>query len=117
VAGNARGALEAFQASQKFADTWLGRFGLGRAYLAARAFTEAQAELEACDRRRGEAVAVFLDENPTYHLFPPVHYYLGLAYEGLKSPEAAKSLQSFLDVKKDGQDPLLADAKRRLAAR
>jgi tetratricopeptide (TPR) repeat protein/tRNA A-37 threonylcarbamoyl transferase component Bud32 len=117
VAGNARGALEAFQASQKVADTWLGRFGLGRAYLAAKAFTEAQAELEACDKRRGEAVAVFLDENPTYHLFPPVHYYLGLAYEGLKSPEAAKSLQSFLDVKKDGQDPLLADAKRRLAAR
>jgi tetratricopeptide (TPR) repeat protein len=115
--GNARGALAAFEAAQKIADSWLGRFGLGRAYLAAGSFTEAQAELEACLKRRGEATAVFLDENPTYHLFPPVHYYLGVAYEGLKSPESARSFQAFAEVKKDGHDPLLAEATRRLASR
>jgi tetratricopeptide (TPR) repeat protein len=115
AAGNARAALEAFGAAQKIVDSWMGRLGLGRSYLGAKAFPEAQAELEACFKRRGEATAVFLDENPTYHLYPPVLYDLGLAYEGLKSPEAAKSFQAFVDIKNGGDDPLLADAKRRLA--
>ncbi len=115
AAADARAALEAFSAAQKVADSWMGRLGLGRAYLAAKAFPEAQAELEACLKRRGEATAVFLDENPTYHLFPPVLYDLGLAYEGLKSPEAARSFRAFVDIKGDGDDPLLADARRRLA--
>jgi tetratricopeptide (TPR) repeat protein len=117
AAGNFRSAIEAFTAAQKIADSWLGRLGLGRAYLAAQAFPDAQAELEACVKRRGEATAVFLDENPTYHLFPPVYYQLGLAFQGLKSPEAAKSFQAFVDIKGDGEDPFLDDAKRRLAAR
>jgi len=29
-----------------------------------------------------EATAVFLDDVPTYRLFPPVYYYLGRAQEG-----------------------------------
>jgi eukaryotic-like serine/threonine-protein kinase len=115
AAGNAHKALEAFVAAQKIADSWMGRLGLGRTYLTAKAFLEAQAELEVCLKRRGEATAVFLDENPTYHLFPDVHYNLGLAYEGLKSPEARKSFQAFVDIKNGGDDPLLQDAKRRLA--
>ena len=83
------------------------------------AFPEAHAELDACAKRRGEATAVFLDENPTYHLFPPVHYYLGLAYEGLKSPDAAEAYKAFLEVraKADPGDPLVEDARRRLAGR
>ena len=34
------------------------------------AFAEAELELEVCLKRRGEVTALFLDESPTYHLFP-----------------------------------------------
>jgi tetratricopeptide (TPR) repeat protein len=50
-----RGAVHTFQDAQKIADTWLGHYGLGRAYLEAGAFTEADTEFEACVKRRGEA--------------------------------------------------------------
>lgn len=80
--GQAREALNHFQEAQELLDTWLGRFDLGRAYLEAGAFTEAYSELEQCVKRRGEATAVFLDDLPTFHYFPPVYYYLGRAQEG-----------------------------------
>src|SRR5437899_6623441 len=53
-------------------------------------------ELEACLKRRGEATAAFLDEQPTYRLFPPLYYYIGRAQEGLKSrsEEHTSELQS-----------------------
>jgi hypothetical protein len=69
-------------------------------------------------KRRGEATALFLDESPTYHLFPPVYYYLGRAQEGLKSPAAADSYKTFLAMKEKAEhDPLVADARRHLLAR
>jgi hypothetical protein len=71
--------------------------------------------LEVCLKRRGEATALFLDESPTYHLFPPVHYYLGRAHEGLKSPAAAESFKTFLSIKeKADADSLVIDARRRV---
>jgi eukaryotic-like serine/threonine-protein kinase len=115
--GRAGQAIALFQDSQKIADTWLGRFDLGRAYVQAEAYAEADSELELCLKRRGEATAVFLDEAPTYHLFAPVYYYLGRAQEGLKSPAAADSFKTFLAMKPKGTDPLVADARRRLASR
>jgi len=115
--GKAREAISLFQQSQKLADTWLGRFDLGRAYLEAEAFTEAYSEFDACLKRRGEATAAFLDEVPTYRLLPEVYYYLGRAQEALKSPAAAESYKTFLAMKeKGGEDPLVADARRRLAS-
>lgn len=111
-------ALRAFLESRKLADTWLGRQDAGRAYLEAGAFAEASSELEACLKRRGEATAVFLDEVPTYRVLPPVYYALGRAQEGLGSPGAAESYKMFLALKKDGaQDPMVADARRRLERR
>jgi eukaryotic-like serine/threonine-protein kinase len=113
----AREAVALFMESQKIADTWLGRFDLGRAYIQAGAYAEADSELEVCLKRRGEATALFLDEIPTYHLFPAVYYYLGRAQEGLKSPAAADSFKTFLAMKqKGGADPLVADARRRIAS-
>jgi tetratricopeptide (TPR) repeat protein/predicted Ser/Thr protein kinase len=110
-------AVALFKESQRIADTWLGRFDLGLAYLEAGAYAEADSELETCLKRRGEATALFLDESPTYHLFPPVYYYLGRAQEGLKSPAAAGSYKTFLAMKeKSDKDPLVADARRRLAS-
>ena len=115
--GNARDALNTFQGAQKLADTWLGHFDMGRAYLDAGAFTEASSEFDICLKRRGEATSVFLDDVPSYHLLPPVYYYQGRAGEGLNSPGAAESYKTFLAIKQKGAgDPLVADAQRRLAA-
>ena len=112
----AREAVALFLESQKIADTWLGRFDLGRAYLEADAYAEADSELEICLKRRGEATALFLDESPTYYLFPAVYYYLGRAQEGLKSPAAYESYKAFLALKQNADsDPLVADARGRSA--
>ncbi|HEX7958746.1 MAG TPA: tetratricopeptide repeat protein, partial [Terriglobales bacterium] len=101
--------------AQKLADTWLVRFILGKAYLATGSYpSDAYAEFETCINRRGEATAVFLDDVPTYHVFPEVYYYLGRAQQGLHSPAAADSFTTYLQIKKDAdKDPLLADAKKR----
>jgi serine/threonine protein kinase/tetratricopeptide (TPR) repeat protein len=114
--GKAQDALKLFLESRKIADTWMGHFDAGRAYVEAGAFTEADSELDTCQKRRGEATAVFLDDSPTYYLYPPVYYYLGRAQQGLKSPAAADSYNTFITIKNGGQDPLLADARKRLAA-
>ncbi|MDQ6801434.1 MAG: protein kinase [Acidobacteriota bacterium] len=113
--GQAREALGKFQEAKRLADSWLLRFDRGRAYLDLAAFTEAEADLEQCVKRRGEATAVFLDDVPTFHYFPPVYYYLGRAQEGLHSASAADSYKRFLGIKTKGDgDPLVADARRRL---
>jgi tetratricopeptide (TPR) repeat protein len=115
--GNAREALNTFQEAQKLADTWLGHFDMGRAYLDAGAFTEASSEFDVCLKRRGEATSVFLDDVPSYHVLPPVYYYQGRAREGLNSPGAAESYKTFLSIKeKSAGDPLVADAQRRLSS-
>jgi serine/threonine protein kinase/tetratricopeptide (TPR) repeat protein len=112
--GNPRQAVQSFQEAEKLLDTWIGRFELGRAYLAAQAFGDADAEFDHCLTRRGEALSLFLDETPTYHYLPAVYYYQGRARQGLKSPSAAEFYRSFIAIKKGGEDPLVADARRRL---
>jgi tetratricopeptide (TPR) repeat protein len=109
-------AIDAFQKAQKISNTWLGHFYLGRAYLQNGSFTEADSEFELCLKRRGEASAVFLDDVPTFRLMPPVYYYLGRAQEGLKSPAAAESYQTFLKLQPDANSELIADTQRRLQA-
>ena len=113
---NTRGALEHAREAQKLADTWPGRVILARAYLALEAFTEATSELDAAMARPGEAVAVALDDVPTFRYFPPVHYYKGIAQAGLKSPAAKESFTAFLAIKKNGDEAsgLVADARKRL---
>jgi tetratricopeptide (TPR) repeat protein len=114
--GKPQQALKLFLDSRSVADTWMGRFDAGRAYVEAGAFAEAESELEVCLKRRGEATALFLDESPTYHLFPLVYYYLARAQEGLKSPAAADSFKTFLAIKQGpDRDPLVLDARRRVA--
>jgi serine/threonine protein kinase/tetratricopeptide (TPR) repeat protein len=111
-----REALPGLQEAQKLTDSWMIHFDLARAYVDAGAFAEADSELELCMKRRGEATSLFLDEVPTYHVFPEVHYYVGRAQEGLKSAGAPEAYKTFLAIKeKGGQDPLVTDARRRLA--
>jgi tetratricopeptide (TPR) repeat protein len=89
---------------------------LGRAYLRAGAFAEAHSELEKCDKRRGEAAAVFLNDIPSFRYVPQVYYYLGRAQEGLKSPAAKESYQKFLKIKEKAEagDPLVEAARKRI---
>jgi predicted Zn-dependent protease len=116
-AGKPREAIKLFLESRKIADTWMGRFDAGRAYVDAGAFAEAESDLDVCLKRRGEATALFLDENPTYFAFPPVYYYLARAQEGLKSAAAADSYKTFLTMKeKSESDILVSDAKKRVGA-
>jgi tetratricopeptide (TPR) repeat protein len=108
-------AVSYYQDAQKLADTWLGRLDLGRAYLAAGSYPDAENEFDVCIKRRGEATAVFLDDNPTLRYIPPVYYYEGRAREGLQSPSAAEFYKTFLSIKQAAEaDPLVADGKRRL---
>jgi tetratricopeptide (TPR) repeat protein len=116
AAGRVRQAIDKFREAQQLADTWLGRFALGRAYLAVGgAFAEASSEFDVCIKRRGEATAVFFDDIPSYAILPQVYYYLGRAAEGLKSSGAAEWYRTFLTIKKNAHtDPLVIDARRRL---
>ena len=108
-------AVASFEEAQKLADTWLGRFDLGRAYLVAKQYPDAENEIDLCMKRRGEASAVFLDDEPTIRYVPPVFYYLGVARAALESPAAHDNLRAFLTMKKSSErDPEVSDAQRRL---
>ncbi len=116
-AAKAAEAIRTIEAAKSIADTWMGRYLLGRAYVEAGAFTEADAELERCAGRRGEATAVFLDETPSWRDWAPVLYWRARAQEGLKSPAAAETFKAFLALRGDASgDPLVADARRRLGS-
>ena len=108
-------ALQAFQQAQRVADSRLGHFALGRAYLAADKFAEANSEFETCVKRRGESSAVFLDDVPTFRYLPEVYYYLARTQQGLHSPAAAESYKTFLAMR-TSDDTLARDAKRRVAS-
>jgi hypothetical protein len=54
-------------------DTWIGHFDLGRAYLAAGQFPQADSEFDRCFKRRGETLSLFLDEEPTFAYLRPVY--------------------------------------------
>jgi tetratricopeptide (TPR) repeat protein len=112
--GDPRQAIKTFSEANALLDTWIGRFDLGRAYLEAGAFPEADSEFDRCIKRRGEALALFLDEVPTYGYFPPVYYYLGRVREGMKSAGFAESYRTYLNIRsRAGEDPLLAEVRRR----
>jgi tetratricopeptide (TPR) repeat protein len=109
-------AIELFNEAKDRSDTWLGRFDLGRAYLEAGAFTEADAEFERCIQRRGEVLELFMDDVPTYSYLPVVYYYQGRDREGLKSPDFDKFYRTYLSIRgQSTQDPLVADIRQRLS--
>ena len=84
----------------------------------AEAFTEADAEFDACMTRQGEATAVYLDDVPTWRMIAPVYYYRGISRTALKSTAgAAEAFRTFVEFKNGGdeQSALVADAQKRLA--
>ena len=112
--GDARQAIKVLIEANGLLDTWIGHFDLGRAYLEAGQFPQADSELDRCTKRRGEALSLFLDEEPTYAYLPPVYYYQGRVREGLNSAGFAESYRNYLSIRgQSTEDPLLAEVRRR----
>ena len=108
-------ALQRFEEARGLMDSWVGRYDMGRAYLEAHAFAEADSEFDRCVKRRGEALELFMDDMPTYNLLPMVYYYQGRVREGLGSPGFKESYQSYLDLRgKSTEDPVLAEVRRKV---
>jgi tetratricopeptide (TPR) repeat protein len=113
--GATRLAVNTLTQANELLDTWIGRFDLGRAYLAAGAFPQADSEFDRCLKRSGEALSLFLDEEPTSGFLPPVHYYLGRVREGMGTAAFTESYQRYLSLRASAtDDPLVADIKARL---
>ena len=113
-AGDAPKAIQALTEGTSLLDTWIGHYDLGRAYLEAGLFRQAESEFDRCISRRGEALSLFLDEEPSYGFLPPVYYYHGRVQEGLKSAKAADSFRTYLQIRGTaGEDSLVADARKR----
>ena len=113
--GGARQAVKTLNEANNLLDTWIGRFELGRAYLEAGLYVEADSEFDRCIKRRGESLELFLDNVPTYGYFPLVYYYQGRAREGLKSASSAESYRTYLSIRgQAGEDPLLPEIRRHL---
>jgi len=112
--GDAGGAIPVLRQANEQFDTWLGLFDLGRASLEAGLFAQADSAFDAClNVRRGEALSLFLDEEPTYAYLAPVHFYLGQARQGLKSPTYAESYRAYLNLRGNSkEDPRLSEVRK-----
>jgi serine/threonine-protein kinase len=112
--GKARDAVKALEAANAQLDTWIGRFELGRAYLAAGAAVQADSEIDRAIKRRGEAISLFVDEDPNFGYFPAVYYYQGQIREALKNAGAADSYKQYVAFRgQSREDPLLSEARRK----
>jgi tetratricopeptide (TPR) repeat protein/tRNA A-37 threonylcarbamoyl transferase component Bud32 len=130
--GQVTEAVDAFRASQQFADNttivkgatkgyWLARLDLGIAYVLAGTEQSAAAfaEFETCLKRQGEAGSVFLDDVPTYRHIVPLWYWMARAQEGLNlKADAVSNYKKYLALRPAASgDPLAADAQKRLAGK
>jgi tetratricopeptide (TPR) repeat protein len=78
-------AIDALRSGIELTDSWLLRFYLGRAYFEAGRYIEAIDEFELCMQRRGEAAALFLDDDePTWRYMAQLNSWLSKAREELR---------------------------------
>jgi tetratricopeptide (TPR) repeat protein len=111
-----RQAVKVLLDANSLFDTWIGHFDLGRAYLAVPALPQADAEFDRSIKHRGEALSLFLDEEPTYAYFPPVYYYQGRVREEMKIAGFADSYRTYLTMRVESkEDPLVPEVKKRTA--
>ena len=116
-AGRYVDAVDALRGGVEFADLWLLRFYLARAYLEAGFFAEALDEFSICQERRGEASAIFLDDLPSWRYTAELTYWQGRGQEKLgMTAAAAESFRHFLRLRPDG-GPLAKDAMERVPER
>jgi tetratricopeptide (TPR) repeat protein len=108
-------AMKHITEANNLLDTWIGRFELGRAYLEAGQFTEADSEFDRCLKRRGEALELLMDNVVTYGYLPYVYYYQGRVRQGLKTPAFAESYRTFLSTRgRSTEDPLVPEVRKSL---
>ena len=108
-------AIKQITAANTLLDTWIGRFELGRAYLEAGAFAQADTEFGECAKRQGEAIELFMDNVPTYAYFPPVYYDQGRVREGMKSNGFADFYKTYLNIRgQSTEDPLVPEIRHRI---
>ena len=108
-------AIRQIAAANKQLDTWISRFELGRAYLEAGSFADAEQQFDQCAKRRGETIELFDDNVPTYAYFPPVYYYQGRVREAMKSANFADSYKAYLGIRgQSSDDPLVPEIRRRI---
>lgn len=84
-------AIDSLRSAIALTDSWLLRFYLGRAYFDAGKYIEALDEFEICMRRKGEATALFLDDDePTWHYMAPLMSWIEKTREksGILAPTA-----------------------------
>ena len=113
--GDSRLAIKDITDANNLLDTWIGRFELGRAYLEAGQFAEADSEFDRCIKRRGEALELLMDNNVTYSYLPYVYYYQGRVRQGLKTPAFADSYRTYLGIRgQSTDDPLVAEVHKSL---
>ena len=109
---NAGEAIRLLGEANDLLDLWIGHFDRGLAYLEDGKFAQADSEFDQCIKRRGDALP-FGDAQPAFgyfpHVLPP-----GRAREGLKTVRYAESCRRYLEIRaRPGEDPLLADVRRR----
>jgi tetratricopeptide (TPR) repeat protein/predicted Ser/Thr protein kinase len=113
--GDTKLAIAALNDASKLLDTWISHFELGRAYLDAGQFVEADSEFDRCLKRRGEALEFFMDNVPTYGYLPDVYYYEGRVRQGLKSPGFTDSFRTYLSIRgQAGEDPRIPEIQQAL---
>jgi tetratricopeptide (TPR) repeat protein len=113
--GDAREAIRILTEANALLDTWMGRFALGRAYLAAGAYPQADSEFDRCIGRRGEALSL-MDEGPTFGHFPAVFYFQGRVREAMGTAAFADAYREYLRIRGGStEDPLIPDVRRRVA--
>ena len=113
--GDARQAVRTLTDANKILETWIGRFDLGRAYLQAGMLPQADSEFDWCLTRRGQALSLFLDDEPTFGFLPAAYYEQGRVREAMKTAAFADSYRAYLAIRGNaGEDPLLRDIRRRV---
>jgi tetratricopeptide (TPR) repeat protein len=110
-------AIAGLRASIKRHDTWFARYLLGRVYVDSKHFTEAMAEFELALKRRGEVTDAFFSDRPTLRFLPPLYYWIARTQEAIGVADARKNYEQYVALRGDADpaDPLLVDARARLA--
>lgn len=96
-------AIQSFDRALQLTDLWLTHFMLGRAHLASKSYEKALSEFQLCHARRGEAMAMFLDDVPTYRVIVPLKYWTAQAQASLGlTTDAISNLEDFLELRPNG---------------
>jgi len=116
--GDSRRAVIFLDDANTLFSTWIGQFDLGRAALEAGLFSKADSAFDLClNARRGEALAFFVDEQPTYAYLAPAYYYLGRTRQGLKSSRYGEAYRDYLALRgASKEDVLLPEVRKRAGA-